>query len=160
MKIRKKQAIESKVAREMVSMLLPVSNKQLMLPSVALAEVVPLPVIETVRDCPNWLMGMAVWRDLKIPIISYEGINDEPFAPTDVGRQLAVFNGLKDVEKLPFYGVALQGMPRMTRISEEDVRENDELVKGVAEAMAIFSEGSPALIPDLDYIESQLLTAL
>ena len=160
MKSRKKQAIEAAVAREMVSMLLPVSNKQLMVPSVSLAEVLPVPVVETIKDCPNWLMGLATWRDLKIPVISYEGINDEPFAPTDAGRQLAVLNGVKNIDKLPFYGIALQGMPRMARISEEDVRENDELVKGVAEAMAVFSEGTPALIPDLDYIESQLLDVL
>jgi chemosensory pili system protein ChpC len=160
MKSRRKQALESSVAREMVSMMLPVSNKQLIVPSVALAEVLPLPVVETLGDGPNWLMGMAQWRNLKIPVISYEGINDEPFTPTDAGHQLAVMNGIKDVDKLPFYGVSLQGMPRMARISEEDVRENDELVKGVAEAMAVFSEGAPALIPDLDYIESQLLAAM
>jgi len=161
MRRRKAQAIQARQSTEMVALMLPVSGKHLLLPSVALAEITPMPEeVRPVSEGPNWLLGWIIWRELDIPVISFEGINDEPFAPASIGQRIAVVNGLVDPERMAFYAVALQAMPRLFRISDEDVQENADAVRGVAESMAVYAEGAPALIPDLEYIERQLLSAL
>jgi len=160
MKRRKAQAIQAKQASEMVALLLPVSGKYLVLPTVALAEITPMPPVRPVAEGPNWLLGWINWRELDIPVVSFEGINDEPFAPANIGQRIAVVNGVVDSDRMAFYAIALQAMPRLFRIAEEDVQENPDAVKGVAESMAVYAEGTPALIPDLEYIERQLLSVL
>lgn len=160
MKRRKAQAIQVKQAAEMVALMLPVSDKHLLLPSVALAEITPMPEVRSIAEGPNWLLGWITWREIDIPVISFEGVNDEPFAPATIGQRIAVVNGVVDPDRMAFYAIALQAMPRLFRISDEDVRENPDAVRGVAESMGIFAEGTPALIPDLEYIERQLLSVL
>ena len=48
MRRRKAQAIQAKQSTEMVALMLPVSGKHLLLPSVALAEITPMPEVRPV----------------------------------------------------------------------------------------------------------------
>jgi chemosensory pili system protein ChpC len=65
-------------------------------------------------------------------------------------------NGCQDGEKMPFYAIALRGTPRMTRMVEEEVTEQENADLGIAESMSVVVDGSEAIIPNLEYIEAQL----
>ncbi|MFT4996680.1 MAG: chemosensory pili system protein ChpC [Flavobacteriales bacterium] len=141
---------------DLVTLFLPVTGKSLLVPNVALAEVVPITAVEIIDDMPNWLIGTLQWRKKKIPLISFEAINDEPFVEAGDYLRVAVMNGCQYGEKMPFYAIALRGTPRMTRVVEEEVIGQDTTDLGIAESMSVVVEGVEAIIPNLEYIEAQV----
>ncbi|MEH6548665.1 MAG: chemotaxis protein CheW [Pseudomonadales bacterium] len=154
------QLLNKQAAVELIALLLPVGERNLLVPNVALAEVIPMPPIQRLDDMPNWFLGTIGWRELEIPLVSFLAINDEPFSHAASDIRVAVFNGCQDGEKMPFYGIALSGMPRVTHASEEDITLVKNATKGSAENMSVaMADGTEAVIPDLDYIELQTMFA-
>jgi chemosensory pili system protein ChpC len=141
---------------DLVTLFLPVTGKNLLVPNVALAEVVPITDVNSISDMPNWLLGTIQWRKKTVPLVSFEAINDEPFVEAGDYLRVAVMNGCQDGVKMPFYAIALRGTPRMTRVVEEDItgQENSDL--GIAESMGVVVDSNEAIIPDLEYIEAQV----
>jgi chemosensory pili system protein ChpC len=141
---------------DLVTLFLPVTGKNLLVPNVALAEVVPITEVSSIDDMPNWLLGTLQWRKKTIPLVSFEAINDEPFGEAGDYLRVAVMNGCQDGDKMPFYAIALRGTPRMTRIVEEEVTGQENADLGIAESMSVVVDGSEAIIPNLEYIEAQV----
>ena len=141
---------------DLVTLFLPVTGKHLLVPNVALAEVVPMTAVAGIDDMPNWVLGTLQWRKKTIPLISFEAINDEPFVEAGDYLRDAVMNGCQDGDKMPFYAIALRGTPRMTRLVEEEVTGQENYDLGIAESMSVVVDGNEALIPNLEYIEAQI----
>jgi chemosensory pili system protein ChpC len=141
---------------DLVTLFLPVTGKHLLVPNVALAEVVPMTAVAGIDDMPNWVLGTLQWRKKTIPLISFEAINDEPFVEAGDYLRVAVMNGCQDGDKMPFYAIALRGTPRMTRLVEEEVTGQENYDLGIAESMSVVVDGNEALIPNLEYIEAQI----
>ena len=141
---------------DLVTLFLPVTGKHLLVPNVALAEVVPMTAVAGIDDMPNWVLGTLQWRKKTIPLISFEAINDEPFVESGDYLRVAVMNGCQDGDKMPFYAIALRGTPRMTRLVEEEVTGQENYDLGIAESMSVVVDGNEALIPNLEYIEAQI----
>jgi chemosensory pili system protein ChpC len=57
---------------------------------------------------------------------------------------------------MPFYAIALRGTPRMARVVEEEVTEQENIDLGIAESMSVVVDGIEAIIPNLEYIEAQV----
>jgi chemosensory pili system protein ChpC len=141
---------------DLVTLFLPVTGKHLLVPNVALAEVVPMTAVAGIDDMPNWVLGTLQWRKKTILLISFEAINDEPFVEAGDYLRVAVMNGCQDGDKMPFYAIALRGTPRMTRLVEEEVTGQENYDLGIAESMSVVVDGNEALIPNLEYIEAQI----
>ena len=141
---------------ELTAFLIPVKSKYLVLPNVSVAELIAYSAPETVDDVPNWFLGQFQWREQTIPLISFEAINDEPFVSRSQNIRIAVFNALSDPDRLPFFAVVTQGTPRMVHVSPSDIVDI-ELPIGPAEQMIVSVLGDNASIPNLEYIESQIL---
>ncbi|MDX1341577.1 MAG: chemotaxis protein CheW [Reinekea sp.] len=141
------------------SLLVPVQNKSLLVPNVVIAEVVPLPQIESYEGAPSWSVGFVQWRGEHIPVISYEIANSQVHGRDSDNARLAVFNATTGQSRYRFFGVLVQGIPRMIKLTEAEVREDKQTSTGIAEKMAVITQLGKAVIPDLDYLES-LLTKL
>jgi chemosensory pili system protein ChpC len=141
---------------DLVTLFLPVTGKNLLVPNVALAEVVPMTAVESQGDMQNWMLGTLQWRKQTIPLVSFEAINDEPFVEAGDYLRVAVMNGCQDGDKMPFYAIALRGTPRMARVVEEEVTEQENIDLGIAESMSVVVDGNEAIIPNLEYIEAQV----
>lgn len=155
-----RRSIDRDSATDLVTMLLPVRGRTLLIPNVSVAEIVQLERLEEVADAPGWLRGLMDWRGLRIPIVTFESINDDPFAMTVPSRRAAVCNGCVDPGRMPFFGIAASDMPRMSRISADEIVACEDVVTGPAERMAVSASGEEASIPDLAFIERQLLQVL
>ncbi len=142
---------------DLVTLFLPVTGKSLLVPNVSLAEVVPMGNVTAIDDISNAILGTIQWRDQKIPLVSFEAINDEPFVASGDYLRIAVMNGCNDTDTMPFYAIALRGTPRMMRVVEEEVVQQESTELGIAESMAVVVDGSEGMVPNLDYIEDQIL---
>jgi len=140
------------------SLMIPMVHDQLFLPNASLAEIITYKAPEPIDNSPDWCLGMLSWRGLEVPIVSFEGIqNNETVEVTNKCR-IAVFNALGGNAQLPFFAVVVQGIPHL-------VQANQSVVTALAEDMGdeeavlahVLVEAEPAVIPDLDLIESMLL---
>jgi chemosensory pili system protein ChpC len=134
------------------SFYLPLSSGNLLLPNVSVAEVVEFQELEE-QEGPEYFLGMIRWRGISVPLISYELANEQPFEFSSSSR-VAVINTIgKECERLPFFAIATQGIPRLVKIHEDSIEAASDK-PGPAEASRVRVDGEEASIPDLVYLES------
>jgi chemosensory pili system protein ChpC len=145
---------------ELATLLLPVCSKLLVLPNVTVAEVIPYVQPVSEDDTPNWYLGTFSWRNTDVPLVSFEAINDEPFSRNSKDRRIAVLNGIVDDPRLPFCAILVDGMPRLMRVMSDEVAVDESNDVGPAELSRVLVSGEHATIPNIDYIQEQVLGLL
>jgi chemosensory pili system protein ChpC len=142
---------------ELATLLIPVNGKQLVLPNVTVAEIISYQQPEPKDDTPDWFLGHISWRNMPIPLVSFETINDEPFTSQSRQRRVAVLNGLVDEQRLPFCAIVTEGVPRLMRVMSDEVAIDTDVNKGPGEVSRVLVNGEKAAIPDVDYIQQEVL---
>lgn len=138
----------------LTTLMLPLSDRSLILPNVAVAELIDYQLRQPVRGAPDWHMGMIVWRDLQIPLVSFEAACG---ALPMVGERarIVVLNCLSD-GPLQFMAILIQGVPRSCKVDSQLSYVDVPLAP--LELAAVQISDRIARIPDLDGLERLLLT--
>jgi chemosensory pili system protein ChpC len=139
---------------EIPSLMVPLQGRPLLVPNLAVAEIVPFNAPVPVPGKPSWYLGQIMWRGVKVPVISVVQLrgDDEDIPPE---ARIAIFNGLGDGNKVPFYGVITHGIPRLVRVREQDVEITDGIYTPVDDAF-IAVGGELAIIPNLLQLEAMI----
>jgi chemosensory pili system protein ChpC len=146
------------LAKEIRSVLIPLGDRQLLLPNAVVAEVMGYQSPDPIHGAPEWFLGNLAWRGILIPVISFEAMRgDTVMTPGHRGR-IAIMNALGSHPRLSHYGLVVQAIPSLVRVSIDNVlpvadaqEARDPLIRQVVEL-----DMSPAFIPDLDEVESRL----
>lgn len=142
------------------SQLIPVTGVDIILPNVAVAEVISYSQAEPVTGKPEWLLGMLAWRDRMVPLVAFEAVCGRPLPETGRGAKIAILNTVTGQRGLEFYGILLQGIPHLLSADAACV----SAVEGDADHPAILARaevhGQPAVIPNLDTLEAMIAEAL
>ncbi|HEX6592813.1 MAG TPA: chemotaxis protein CheW [Moraxellaceae bacterium] len=139
-------------------LLLPMTGRQLLLPNVTVAEVVvDNEVVAAPAGSPEWRVGAVSWRGQMVPVIAFEGLNGQ--AVPRESRQIAILNGISAQRDLPFYGIVIQGTPRLAKVKIAQLEDLDGASTGPVEFLQVRYAGDLAVIPDLDALEAQLLAS-
>lgn len=154
--MRAPHRIQVKQVQEIASLLIPLRDRLLLLPNVSVAEIVPVSQVSPVNDVPEWYLGNCVWREQKVPIISFEALNGEEKANVNQRTRFAVLNSTGLSDDLPFIAIVTQGIPRLARVSEEEISRREEACKPF-ELMCVSWAGEDAIIPDLGRMEQAFL---
>ncbi len=137
-------------------LLAPLTGKQLLLPSVTVAEVVMASdMVPAPAGSPDWKLGAVSWRDMMIPVVAFEALNGQG-QPRECER-VAILSGISAQRELPFYGVVVQGIPRMAKVKIAELEDLEAASTGPIEFLQVRYAGELAVIPDLDALEAQLL---
>ena len=100
------------------------------------------------------------WRGLNLPVVSYELANDGAIEETSPRARLAVINASSELQdKLPFFALVTQGIPRLVKVAEEEISEQDSPTD-VADLMQVRVSGEEACIPNLHYLETLIAQAI
>lgn len=140
--------------RPIRSMLIPLAEALAVVPGTTVAEVIPYQEPRLLGDAPAWLLGSIAWRDLEIPLVSFEGVISGTVPPHGPRARIAVFNTLSDNPVLPFWALLIQDIPRQISVDDTTITSapDDEVeVSGILSQVLI--QGERAIIPDLDYLE-------
>ena len=140
--------------------IIPLTDMNLVLPNTSIAEVIGYSKPVPVKNSPDWFLGMANWRGLTIPIVSFEKANEVKFARKSKSTRIAVLNGISGNSELSFYGVVVQGIPRLASLDEASILavENPKVNLPLALAQTEIEE-QDAVIPDQEQIEKMLKKA-
>jgi len=144
----------TQAVRDIPSMLLPVQDKQLLLPGVSVAEIVNFSYPDCPENAPAWFLGYIQWRQIAVPLLSFEMLNQQTPSQYSGMRRIAVLNNTGLDESVPFIAIVLQGIPRLLRILPQDLTEVTDMELGAAEMAAMnTSMGETVLLPDISVLE-------
>lgn len=157
--MRAPQRIEKKV-QEVASLLIPIQGRLLLAPNVTVAEIVPVSQVIPVQDAPAWYLGNCAWREQTIPLLSFEVMNGEDKPGVASRSRFAVLNTTGVNESLPFIAILTQGLPRLARVTEEEITQREDADNKPYELMHVSWAGEEAVIPDVEAIERAFLDYL
>lgn len=154
--MRAPHRIESKRVQEIASLLIPLRDRLILLPNVSVAEIAPISEVTPQENAPHWYLGDFIWREERVPLLSFEVLNGEPKDGVHQRTRFAVLNSTGLSDDLPFFAIVTQGIPRLARVNEEEIRERDGDKKPF-ELMYVSWAGEDAVIPDIGRMEQALL---
>lgn len=142
-------------------LLIPVQNKNLLLPNAAVAEIVDYQTPESSEETPDWFLGYVYWRGIRLPLISYDQANESGSGEFAVGSRIAVTNTIgKKHKQLPFMAFVTQGLPRLMKVRNEEISAQTDASVGAADSVTVKVNGEDATIPNLEHMEELALEAL
>jgi Chemotaxis signal transduction protein len=147
--------------REIRCVLVPVGNLRLLLPNATIAEVITQSKPEPLADAPDWLLGRIAWRGWRVPLVSFTKLAGTEEGDAELSVRVAVLKALGGNPKLPFIAVLTQGFPRLTTLNAELIiptHDGSVLPPGVRAHVLVRDD--VAMIPDLEWIETELLGLL
>lgn len=143
---------------EVRSVLIPLAENRLLLPNVVVAEVMDYQKPEARDNTPEWFIGDLSWRGTRVPVVSIEALmNGSVVTPGRRGRTI-VTNTLNGEKSLPYIAIFSHAMPSLVRVTADNIQPYTlEVDLGVLIKQAVRINGSPALVPNLDELERQVL---
>ncbi len=140
------------------SLWVPLSELNLLVPNVAIAEVINYQPVELIDQGPDWLIGKILWRDQEVPVISMERMLGFEQKSSMFGARISIVNSVNRNSEVPFFAMVTTGIPRLFSAEADALGDsvlddvpNKEMV---ADAVQIGSE--QALIPNLEKIQREI----
>lgn len=140
----------------LTGLLVPLADRTLLLPNVAVAELIPYRAPQVTAGMPAWFLGQVGWRDLQLPLLSFEAASDGQ-AQVAAGARVAVINALGGRPQVKFIALLVQGIPRSVKVGADLARADVPLAPLELDAVSI---GEDVMrIPDLIGLEQKLADA-
>jgi chemosensory pili system protein ChpC len=158
--MRAPQRIEPKKIQEVASLLIPLQGQSILLPNVTVAEIIPVSQVQPVEKAPAWYLGNFQWRELTVPLLSLEVLNGEAVPTIHNRARFAVLNTTGLHGDLAFIALLTQGLPRLARVSEDEISEREDAENRAYDLMHVSWAGEYTLIPDITAIERTFLEYL
>jgi chemosensory pili system protein ChpC len=132
-------------------MLAPTEEDILLLPTSVLAEVVDFQQPSPMYEAPPWLIGQIEWEKRQVPVFSFFAlINGGDPGEISSRSKIMVIKSLTGSGRVPYLGVLLSDLPRMTYVKEFDLEQTGDKSKSLGVFSRIRLEDLDAIIPDLD----------
>jgi chemosensory pili system protein ChpC len=140
----------------LTGLLLPLADRNLILPNVAIAELIDYQPGTFDLDTPAWYLGLVTWRDRQIPLLSFESACGSKTVIGDRAR-IVVLNALGGRPQLKFIGLLVQGIPRSYKLDSQLSYVDVPLCP--LEKAAVQIAEQVAKVPDLLGLEELLVKA-
>ena len=141
---------------QLTGLLLPLADRTLILPNVAVAELIDYQSGTFDLDSPPWYLGRVNWRNRQIPLLSFESACG---GKTVIGERahIVVLNALGGWLDLKFMALLVQGIPRSCKLDSQ-LSYVDVPLCGLEQAAVQVAE-QVVKIPDLLALEQRLVEA-
>jgi len=136
---------------------IPLDNEMALLPNAAIAEVISYKEPMPVAEAPDWFLGYIEWRDLRVPLISFEIISGKTLKDTQKKSRIAVLNTLNANAQLPYVAIVSQGIPSLAIVQEQGLQDKEDKENRAVVSAVVELGGIEAIIPNIDEIEQRLL---
>jgi chemosensory pili system protein ChpC len=142
--------------RHLTGLLLPLSDRNLIVPNVAVAELVDYQQGAFDLDTPPWYLGRVTWRNRQIPLLSFESACGQKTVIGDRAR-IVILNALGGRPDLKFIALLVQGIPRSYKLDSQLSYVDVPLCS--LEQAAVQVGDQVAKVPDLLALEALLVDA-
>src|SRR3546814_10083928 len=108
----------SDLTGHITGLLLPLADRHLILPNVAVAELIDYQSSAFDMDTPPWCLGWVSWRERQIPLLSFESACGQKTVIGERAR-IVVLNALGGLPELRFIALLVQGIPRSYKLDTQ-----------------------------------------
>jgi chemosensory pili system protein ChpC len=143
-------------ASQLTGLLIPLADRHLLLPNVAVAELIDFQRGEPASDAPPWYLRQVTWRDQLLPLISFEAACGGASVVGERAR-IVVLNTLGGRPTLKFIALVIQGIPRSYKLDSQLSYVDVPLCR--LELAAVQVGEHVAKVPDLMGVEALLVEA-
>ncbi len=149
------------VVESVRSLWVPLNGVNLLVPNVAIAEVINYQPLDLIQDGPAWLLGAMRWRDQTLPVVSMESMCGFGLPQSTRGARISVLNSVKPAGGLAFYAMVSAGIPRLVNADADALGESLKAAKNLPDTVAdcVRIGNEEALIPNLEVIQSMVEAA-
>lgn len=147
--------------KQLYAVLIALAGDTLLLPNVAIAEVVGREAIQPDPRLPDWLAGHLDWNGRRLPVLRFERLNGGAAAGDPRRERVVVLNS--SGRHLPSGQLALvtQAYPHLVTLTRaalqpQPLRDGDRPELLLTRARVA---NQSALIPDLDVLEAEIVRA-
>ena len=141
----------------LTGLVVPLADRTLLLPNVAVAELIPYRAPPAMAGMPDWFLGQVAWRDLSLPLLSFEAASSGEPQPVGSAARVAVLNAVGGRDHVKFIALLVQGIPHSIKVDASLARADVELAP--LELDAVNLGDMQARIPDLVGLEQKLADA-
>lgn len=140
----------------LTGLLLPLADRNLILPNVAIAELIDYQSGAFDLDTPAWYLGRVTWRERQIPLLSFESACGSKVVIGERAR-IVILNALGGRPELKFIALLVQGIPRSYKLDSQLSYVDVPLCS--LEKAAVQVGEQVAKVPDLLALEDLLVNA-
>ena len=139
------------------TLLFPMHRGMLVLPDVAVAEIVDYPsTLDEESSDVEWYAGEMSWRNITIPLVSFDKMNGDETSDDVSQRKVVVVNSVHQRESCKFWAFIIQQAPTMQNINHEALEASNDVELGAVSALQAELLGEVVVFPDLEKIEGQI----
>lgn len=136
-------------------LIIPLVDQLLLLPNVAVAELVGFRLGQTATQGPQWFLGWTTWRDQRVPVIDPGLLLGQ--SATDVpSPRMVIVNAVGGRPGVSFLGMRVAGIPRSKKIIRGELESVGAASGFVSRQVRLADEEEVFMIPDLQAIEQAL----
>lgn len=154
--------MSGETSKQLYAVLIALAGDTLLLPNIAIAEVVARDAVQPDPRLPSWLAGFIEWNSRRLPVLRFEVLNGGAMPDDSRRERVVVINS--NGRHLPSGQFALitQAYPHLVTLTRvavqpEPLRDSDRNELLLSRARVA---NQVALIPDLDMIEAEIARAL
>lgn len=140
-------------------LIVPLAGQPLLLPNVAVAELVGYRLSQPVNDGPAWFLGWILWRDQRVPLIDPEVLLGQPAAEPPQAPRSLVLNAVGGRAGSSFIAMRVRGIPRSKKVLRGEIDAAGSASEFISQPVRLADEAETLLIPDLAAIEQALAQA-
>jgi chemosensory pili system protein ChpC len=146
-------ALENILPKDVPCLLLPFAQCTWLVPTVTVAEIVGYSIPSAIENSPNWLLGEFTWRDQSVPMLSFERLNGDAQPELSIHTRVAVLNHTGLSDEVPFLAVATAGIPKLARVTSQDISLLDQELSNALEKAHVSLNGDNLIIPEIAALE-------
>ncbi|MDD2048134.1 chemotaxis protein CheW [Pseudomonas putida] len=136
----------------LTGLLLALADRCLVLPNVAVAELIGYQAGSAAPEQPDWMLGWIDWRNQRLPLLSFEAACGGQVQVGERAR-IVVLNALGG-SRLRFIAVLVQGIPRSCKLDSQ--LNYVDVPLAALELAAVQVGDQVARVPDLPALEQLL----
>ncbi len=130
-------------------------DRLLLVPNVAVAEVINMHEPTPRPGMPAWYLGEIEWRDLPVPLICFETLSSGRL-PQELDKpRIVVLNAMSGIPEFHFFALRLKSIPSPLKIESEGLRTAGEVLQPF-EVDSLYIGEELYRLPDLLAVERKL----
>jgi chemotaxis signal transduction protein len=134
---------------------------QLIVPSSAVAEVLPYAPSLSLENVPPWVVGTMLWQADPIPLISLDNLLLDSNPESIQYRRIVILNMLSPQPRFHYFGLLSTDAPQRVLLKHDDLLNADAPGQPPPGVLSYASlKDRQVIIPDLDTIEADLRQAM
>lgn len=138
------------------SLIVPLREQSLLLPNVAVAELVAFRLSEAAGNGPEWFLGWTLWRDQRVPMVDLDLLMGDAAEAPEVQPRTLILNAIGGLPGVHFIALRVWGIPRSRKLQRADLTATASATEWTLQQVSLSDEPQDLLIPDLQALEQAL----